>query len=82
MVDIKKPAGPGHADLVPGKGDSPHAVPTKPSKSFVFIGDKHGHGPDKITLFGIEFEKNGKAVKVDDPNAVAKLDGNSHFKAA
>jgi hypothetical protein len=52
------------------------------ASAFVFIGDKHGHGPDEIKAYGLTFKKNGKPVAVEDAAVAARLAGNSHFKAA
>lgn len=65
--------------------DKNHPTSTvAPAKSaaFTFIGDKDGHGPEKLSMFGYDFVK-GKPtmVKAEDKHAIAKLTGNSHFKA-
>jgi hypothetical protein len=40
---------------------------------FTYLGDH-----ERVTLWGIEFPQ-GVAVDVQDPHALAKLRGNSHF---
>lgn len=64
--------------------NTPAAKPPGATKvpAFVFIGDKTGHGPDEIKLYGLTFSKNGKPVPVEDAMAAKKLANNGHFKAA
>lgn len=65
--------------------DAPEAEQPAESASvpaFIFVGDKNGHGPDEIKLFGLTFKKNGDPVSVEDAAAAKRLAGNSHFKAA
>lgn len=69
----------------PKKSDAPEAEQGQDGASapaFTFVGDKDGHGPDVIDVYGLTFKKNGKPVEVEDAKAAAKLAGNSHFKAA
>ena len=46
---------------------------------FRFIGNGD-NDPEELTLFGVTFPK-GKPVPVEDPAAIEKLKGNSHFEA-
>lgn len=65
--------------------DAPETEDKQPGATvpaFVFIGDKSGHGPEEIKLFGLTFAKNGKPVPVENEAAAKRLAGNSHFKAA
>lgn len=41
--------------------------------SFTYLGDR-----ERVTLWGVDFPR-GVAVSVDDPHAIGKLRGNSHF---
>lgn len=50
-------------------------------KLVTFTGDANGDGPAAVSLWGYEFPK-GVAVEVADPAAIAKAEGNSHFKVA
>lgn len=79
MARPKNPAPPVNAP------EGEQAGPTSGKASapaFVFIGDKTGHGPDELKLYGFTFKKNGDPVEVDNAAVAKQLAGNSHFKAA
>ena len=61
---------------------SPDLAPPFTPGVFVYIGDPNhgGEGPDKTTLYGVEFPK-GEPVQVEDKEAARRLSSNSHFKA-
>lgn len=48
--------------------------------SFMFIGDPRGYeSPPAVEIYGLVFPK-GMAVEVTDAMAIAKLNGNGHFR--
>jgi len=56
-------------------------VAKKKYPTFVFVGDPKGSNPKQINYGGIGFDLNGRAMEVRDPEVVAKMSANTHFKA-
>ncbi len=52
---------------------------------FVFVGDEDredlpAENPASIVMYGLTFALNGDPVEVKNPDSIARLRGNSHFK--